>query len=554
MILKNKKKKIKKKNFLDRFYKYYFFLNLIIILASSAIFFNSGLWQMLKIKIDDRLEIYGFKNYKHLPSIFSHSVKGFFANYDTIYLDLNFKQIIKLENNRKDKINNQEDFYFPYKNGVGFPFDYKWSKGEISLNENKKGEIKIRLKGSRAIHWKNEKYSSYRIKTSNDEKIYGSSIFSLQKPRARNYLHEWIFHKLCKELGLIAINYDFVKLIKNGQDKGLYVFEESFSNEVVERNNRRNGPIFSMDEQFSTNHQNSYVEVYDEKKWKDLLITKVATKKLSQIFKAENNYLQNLDVDLWAKYFAIVELTQAYHGLLAKSVKYYYNSLSGLIEPIGFDGHYFTLSKIDGSKIDKKKGRYYDLLIELSNKNDNDQKNFLNLFLRNEEFKQKYFYYLNEITDINFLDNFFSKYEKEINKNLSLIYSDYFFSDHGFFYGPGIYYFNKKEFYDRGKFIRKKIKTYKKKIKIILNNEKIIINNSNINTLATPTQLICDNKSINIKEVKKLTNFNYDISSIDNYQNCSKVIFNDFLRNKSIDVKIDTYNEQDFTVLNFYNF
>ena len=156
-----------------------------------------------------------------------------------------------------------------------------------------------------------------------------------------------------------------------------------------------------------------------------------------------------------------------------KKFKFFYNPVSGLIEPIGFDGHYFPLSKVDGSKASNK-GRYFDLLIEISNKNDNYQKNFINLFLSNEEFNKKYFFYLNEISNKIFLDNFFKKYEKQINKNLSLIYSDYFLNDHAFFFGPGIYYFNEKDYYDRT-LDSKKIKVYKDKIRISLDGNKLKI-------------------------------------------------------------------------------
>ena len=38
-------------------------------------------------------------------------------------------------------------------------------------------------------------------------------------------------------------------------------------------------------------------------------------------------------------YFAIIDLTSTYHGSLLKSVKFYYNPINGLFEPIPFDGH-----------------------------------------------------------------------------------------------------------------------------------------------------------------------------------------------------------------------
>ncbi len=540
MILK-KKEKLKKKTFQNIFYKYYFYSTSIIAIIFLIIFFNSGFWQMNKDKINDRLEIYGYKNYKYLPRILYSSITGFFNEPDKIYLDLSYKQIIKLEKNRSDKIANQEGFFFPYDNGTGFPFDFKWSNGSININDDKKEKIRIRLKGARSIHWEDEVSSSYRVKVKSDGKIYGADTFSLQKPRSRNYLHEWIFHHLCKEMGLVSINYKFIDLIKNGEDKGLYVFEESFSNELIERNKRRDGPIFSLDEKISTNFKKTEIEVYDKKKWKDLSITRIAAIKLKNFFKRKENSIENIDIDLWAKYFAIIDLTQTFHGLLAKSVKFFYNPVSGLIEPIGFDGHYFPLSKFDGSKAFNK-GSYFDLLIEMSNKNDNYTKEFINLFLSNEEFKKKYFLYLNNITEKSFLDKFFLKYKKQINENLSLIYSDYFFNDHGFFYGPGIYYFNKEDYYKRANLIKRKIRVYQDKINVSLNNGILNIKNYNLNKFIKPISVKCLNDDISIENKNFYSDSSFNLYFKEINKNCEEVIFEGYPSKKKVKVDIDFYS------------
>ena len=68
------------------------------------------------------------------------------------------------------------------------------------------------------------------------------------KPRARNYIHEWLFHELASEEDLIKLIYKFVNLRINGNSMGLYVFEENFDKVLIERNKRRNGPIFSLTE------------------------------------------------------------------------------------------------------------------------------------------------------------------------------------------------------------------------------------------------------------------------------------------------------------------
>ena len=54
----------------------------------------------------------------------------------------------------------------------------------------------------------------------------------------------------------------------NGQNMGLYVLEEGFGKELLERNKRRNGPIFSVDESYELEKlKESKLEIYDDKTW-----------------------------------------------------------------------------------------------------------------------------------------------------------------------------------------------------------------------------------------------------------------------------------------------
>ncbi len=59
--------------------------------------------------------------------------------------------------------------------------------------------IKIRLKGDRRLHWTDPKNWSFRIKVRDNKTIMGMRVFSLQRPVARNFLSEWVFHKLLKK-------------------------------------------------------------------------------------------------------------------------------------------------------------------------------------------------------------------------------------------------------------------------------------------------------------------------------------------------------------------
>ena len=60
---------------------------------------------------------------------------------------------------------------------------------------------------------------------------------------------------------------------------------------------------------------------------------------LNDIKNNERHINDHFDLDKWAKYFAIIDITGTYHGSIAKSVKNYYNPTTALFEPIGYDLH-----------------------------------------------------------------------------------------------------------------------------------------------------------------------------------------------------------------------
>ena len=126
-------------------------------------------------------------------------------------------------------------------------------------------------------------------------------------------------------------------------------------------------------------------------------------------FKNKNKPLHEiLDVKKWADYFAICDLLYTHHGYAPKSVKFYYNPISGLIEPIPFDGHKmpgYNYSKTIDDVYNKKTA--YDRVFLTD-------KWFINFFFTKENdlndiFFSEYINSLKKITNKDFLDNFFKK-------------------------------------------------------------------------------------------------------------------------------------------------
>ena len=158
---------------------------------------------------------------------------------DTLYLNIGFKDLKKIEDKRIEAIQKQrlsstkDDFV----------------KAEISLNGNNQINCELRLKGHLSDHWNGEKYS-LRIKLKEDKLIKGMSTFSIQDPRTRSNTLEWIFLNHLRDEGCMSLRYDFVNVIINGKKMGVYAMEEHFTKELIEANKRRPGVIAYFDDYF----------------------------------------------------------------------------------------------------------------------------------------------------------------------------------------------------------------------------------------------------------------------------------------------------------------
>ena len=129
----------------------------------------------------------------------------------------------------------------------------KFSRASLNYNENN-FNIKLRVKGDRTLHWYDKFQTSYKIDLRGDDRIWGLEEFSVQKPITRNYIYEYIFHKFLESNNLIALKYFFINLSINDTGQGIYAVEEGFQ-KLIERNKKRNGPIFGVDEPISINYQ-----------------------------------------------------------------------------------------------------------------------------------------------------------------------------------------------------------------------------------------------------------------------------------------------------------
>lgn len=294
----------------------------------------------------------------------------------------------------------------------------------ISGAENSSGEM--RLKGHMTDHLMGDKWS-FRVKSENE--ILGMYRFSLQHPGTRNYVYEWIYHQLLKHEDVIYLKYEFVNLHLNEKDLGIYALEEHFGQHVLDRNNRPKGAILRwnpslywewridelqgvyLDEEYSS-YSSSFAEPYDKGvvlKDKELIENyQIASLKLEQFRRGILKTSEVFDVERMARFHAIIDLVGGQHSLDWSDVKFYYNSKTEKIEPVGYES--FSIRKTENIA-----GQ------QIINSYDEVQEEYHAQLFSDPIFFEAYIRNLERIASESYIKDFQDKIQYELNKKIGII-------------------------------------------------------------------------------------------------------------------------------------
>lgn len=294
---------------------------------------------------------------------------------------------------------------------------------EISMN--------MRLKGHMLDHVEGEQWS-FRVIA--DEEMMGMRKFSLQHPGTRNYVYEWIFHQLLKNEGVIALNYDFVRVSLNNKDLGLYALEEHLGQELLRRNERPSGPIFrfSSKEYWQerlkelkgepanlsiTIYYRSPIDLYYGKELADdTLIMNLfeAGKQRLDLFRTDSLRASEVfDIPKMARMHALLDLVGGQRSMDWSDLKFYYNSQTNLIEPVGYESTGANL--IEGLAINYK----------FNPKSKDVRMNYHELLFSDSAMAIEYYKALNRISEPSYLQDFFSSIGGELENVMNTHYQEY---------------------------------------------------------------------------------------------------------------------------------
>ena len=232
-------------------------------------------------------------------------------------------------------------------------------EAEGTLIENSEEfPVKTRIKGDWTDHIKGKKWSQ-RVKGTEPPYWKNMQAFSIMDPKMRNYWKEWLYHKLLQKADVLTTQYFFKRISVAEKQVGFFAVEEHFTETLLKNAGRPDGPILRLDEDHFFDHlvkqwsaekksemphiAAAQIKVYQKKRWKKngetLQTYKSAKQKLFQYQHQTEGIDSLLDIDKWARFYAIVDLCKAYHSLAWHNMRYYFNPESKLLEPVGYDGN-----------------------------------------------------------------------------------------------------------------------------------------------------------------------------------------------------------------------
>jgi len=241
----------------------------------------------------------------------------------------------------------------------------------------------VRIKGDYLDHLDTDKWS-LRVELKKD-KLMGMSRFSIQHPKTRGFLWEWLIMQTARRDDILAPRATFVDVVLNGNDLGIYYLEEHCTKELVESLGRREGPIVRFDESLAMGTEEQYqhqthtsppsvrrtlflpaseVSAFGEKRLaqaeglarqleealdqmeviqRQVLLDEAyigasgPARLQARIDQAERTIDDVLDVDVAARVHALMALFRCKHGLAWKNRRFYHNPITGRLEPVVFD-------------------------------------------------------------------------------------------------------------------------------------------------------------------------------------------------------------------------
>jgi len=267
--------------------------------------------------------------------------------------------IAKLQDKRRSVFDKQQPIHISNKED--------WVKGEAIVefeNRKEKSKTRMRLKGDWPDHLAFPRKLSLRIKTRSGGYLFGMKALSVQHPSTRSFGMGPMVLAHMDRHDILSPRQRFVDMYVNDIPVGVMSMEEHFGKEMIEAHDRRDGPLLAISEdpmwaQWDVNYNRSPIEQarginffgYRDGTIKDYNESKfdygsIATQNRLRGETLLRDFLEGreparnvFDFDRLAKFFVLTNIWNGCHGLIWHNRRFYFNPISGLLEPVSFDNN-----------------------------------------------------------------------------------------------------------------------------------------------------------------------------------------------------------------------
>ncbi len=244
----------------------------------------------------------------------------------------------------------------------------------VIVYRNKKYRSDVRLKGDLGNHWAVNKQWSLKVELKDGKSINGMKEFSITKLIERRFPDNLVISNEFIRHGLISPKFKIYKTNVNGQNWGLMIAEEQFSNVFLENRKLKDGLIFKLTNEanfkipkyltkkniekrnFFLDKQDKFeVDIFNKKKIhknKHLQDQESLIRSIKEILNSNED--ANIKTSLVKKYFNVAKLAQllanvvvfdSFHSISLMNIRFYLNPYNLIIEPIPTDNYYNLASR-----------------------------------------------------------------------------------------------------------------------------------------------------------------------------------------------------------------
>ena len=275
--------------------------------------------------------------YKHFFEALLYEPSETFNNYfdkkspeDTLHFYISPKNYMILSKDRQRRIGLVLDWI----GGEDVMTEKNLYKEEVNCKlyyKRNKMKSKIKIPGFSWDHFLHPRKWSMRVKIRDKNSFKGTKQFNLLRPETREYLIGYIANEIAKIYNIISIEYSPVQVMINGENMGIYLFEDFFNKYLIEKNRKKDSVIFTISPESDNKKDRVDLKIFHPSPKKltndqKLLISKIENRKIS--------FEQIIDEEKLIVLFALGFVFDSWHHFDSEDLHFYYNPHTNLIEPI----------------------------------------------------------------------------------------------------------------------------------------------------------------------------------------------------------------------------